>query len=614
MNQYRDFTNGQLNFPVDLGQEFLARLHANNQHYVPIVDANIYAPDPTNASDAYEPFERGSGLNAFIRNGDEGLYYGINWPGYSVWADWLVSQSQDFWTFEMIDYHSRIPYDGIWLDLSEASSFCYGSCGTNSLETNPAHPPFKLPGDPGNFDYSYPESFNVTNATEAASASAASSSQAAANPTSSSSSVTSTFTRTAPTSVRNLNLPPYVINNVQPGHSLGRGAISPNATHNDQYNSTEYDFHNVWGHQGLNATRNALLQVFPGQRPFILGRSQFAGSGQYAAHWGGDNLSKWGSMYFSIPQALQFAIAGMPMFGPDTCGFTSNTDYELCTRWMELSAFYPFYRNHNVIAAIDQEAYVWSSTATATRTVMNIRYSLLPYMYTLFYYAHTKGDTVLNALQWEYPNESYLAAVDNQFMLGPAILVTPVLQPLVDYVNGVFPGVADGTIWYDWYTLQPEEVAPQENKTLSAPLEKINVHVRGGSILPLQEPGYTTTESRQNPYSLLVALDKDGSAVGDLYLDDGISLEPNATKEVHLQYKDNALSAHIVGEYVDTNSLANITVTGLSQEPKDLTLNGQNIVDGGASAAFDHGVLRVTGLDALTKDGAWAAQWTLTVT
>lgn len=98
-----------------------------------------------------------------------------------------------------------------------------------------------------------------------------------------------------------------------------------------------------------------------------------------------DNYSFFGSMYFGIAQALQFAIAGIPMFGSDACGFAGNSDLELCSRWMQLSAFFPFYRNHNVYASIPQEAYRWAAVAEATRTVMHIRYSLLPYMYTLFY-------------------------------------------------------------------------------------------------------------------------------------------------------------------------------------------------------------------------------------
>ena len=196
---------------------------------------------------------------------------------------------------------------------------------------------------------------------------------------------------------------------------------------------------------------------------------------------------------------------------------------------MELSAFFPFYRNHNVKAAISQEACRWSSVAEASRTAISIRYSLLTYMYTLFYYAHTEGATVMRALAWEFPEDATLAGTYNQFMLGPSLLITPVLFPNTFTAHGVFPGIGEGTNWYDWYTLQPVNAQPQENVTLDAPLEKINVHIRGGSILPLQTPGNTTEVTKANPYSLLIALDEQGEATGSLYLDDGESLVPNAT-------------------------------------------------------------------------------------
>ncbi len=190
-----------------------------------------------------------------------------------------------------------------------------GSCGSGNLSLNPVHPPFKLPGEPGNVLYDYPEGFNITNATEAASASAASSSQVAASSSSGggpTSSASVEYVRSTPTpGVRDVNYPPYVINNIQ--GELASKAVAPNATHAD--GTEEYDIHNLYGHQILNATYNALLRVFPGKRPFIIGRSTFSGSGMYAGHWGGDNYSKWWSMAFSIPQALQFSLFGIPMFG-----------------------------------------------------------------------------------------------------------------------------------------------------------------------------------------------------------------------------------------------------------------------------------------------------------
>lgn len=204
-----------------------------------------------------------------------------------------------------------------------------------------------VPGEPGNVDYNYPEGFNVTNATEAAIVSSLSSSQSVAFATSTDATAptTTSYLRTTPTpGVRDINYPPYVINNIQ-GVDLAVHAVSPNATHAE--GTVEYDIHNLYGHEILNATYNALLDVFPGKRPFIIGRSTFAGSGVYAGHWGGDNYSKWAYMFFGIPQALSFSLFGIPMFGVDTCGFSGNTDEELCNRWMQLSAFFPFYRNHN---------------------------------------------------------------------------------------------------------------------------------------------------------------------------------------------------------------------------------------------------------------------------
>lgn len=319
---------------------------------------------------------------------------------------------------------------------------------------------------------------------------------------------------------------------MQAGHALVKGTISPDATHSDPANTTEYEMHNLFGYQSSNASYHALLELFPGQRPFSMSRGTFAGSGRFASHWGGDNTSTWGSMFLAISHVLTHMMAGVSMFGTNACGYTHNTDFDLCSRWMSMAAFFPFYRNHNIRGTISQEPYIWSSVAEASRRAIAVRYSLLNYIYTLFYYAHTEGDTVMRALAWEFPNDETLKATYSQFLLGPSILVTPVLTPNTDTVRGVFPGIGQGTRWYDWYTLQEIHAKPQENITLSASLEYINVHARGGTVFALQEPGYTTTATRNNSFALLATLDDNQYAEGTVYLDDGISVSPNATKIV----------------------------------------------------------------------------------
>lgn len=432
-----------------------------------------------------------------------------------------------------------------------------------------------------------------------------------------------------------MNWPPYTINHFH--GDLAVHAVSPNATHHGGF--LEYDFHNLFGHQILNATYQALLKLKAGKRPFIIGRSTFAGSGKWAGHWGGDNESRWALMYFSIPQALSFSIFGIPMFGVDTCGFGGNSNFELCSRWMQLSAFFPFYRNHNILGAISQEPYVWSSVMDATKTAMHIRYSLLPYMYTLMMQASLDGSTVMRALAWEFPNEPWLADADRQFLLGSAVMVTPVLTQGATTVDGVFPGVGDGrTVWYDWYTSAAVTggLKPGQNVTIDAPLGHIPVYLRGGSVVPIQEPGMTTTESRTNPWGLIVALDKRGEAEGRLYLDDGESLEPGAVTWVQVSFiilfilggsgrgiwwgaltdmflqfsaSKNWVYAHPKGDYVDTNALEDLTVLGLTKGPKKVWLNGHVLDSSYWSYEKKKGVLSLENLNDWFPKGAWTFGW-----
>ncbi|KAI5859541.1 glycoside hydrolase family 31 protein [Durotheca rogersii] len=587
MKSYRDFENDPINFPYSEGADFISQLHKNNQHYVPIIDSAIYAPDLDNEDDAYPSFNRGLKNDAFLLNPDGSVYIGMVWPGYTVFPDWIGSLfngtgANEWWISEVAEYFNKIRFDGIWIDMSEVASFCVGSCGSDNRHIDPVHP--RLPS----------RDDKKTTETIPAKASA---------------SAKDSYLRTTPTpGIRNVNWPPYTINNFH--GDMAVHAVSPNATHHGGI--LEYDVHNLYGHQILNATYHALLNIFPTKRPFIIGRSQFAGSGKWAGHWGGDNYSLWAYMFFTIPQALSFSLFGIPMFGPDTCGFSNDADAELCSRWTQLSAFFPFYRNHNVIGAASQEPYVWPEVAEAARTAMKIRYALLPYIYTTFYLSHSTGSTTMRALAWEFPNEPWLADADRQFLLGDAILVTPCLVQGATTVDGVFPGVGSGTVWYDWYNQTAiTGVAAGQNVTIGAPLGHIPVYIRGGSVIPLQEPGLTTAAVRASPWSLLIALDGNGHARGGLYIDDGESLTPNSTTWVDFLVEDSLLKASPRGDFVDTNALSNVTIMGADSSISRVTLNGKEIDASAWDLKKADGALRITGLNALTAGGAWSREWTL---
>ncbi|NWU89928.1 LYAG glucosidase, partial [Upupa epops] len=181
-------------------------------------------------------------------------------------------------------------------------------------------------------------------------------------------------------------------------------------------------------------------------------------------------------------------------------------------------------RQHPSPSALQpQEPFAFSPAAQATmRSSLRLRYSLLPFLYTLFHRAHSAGETVARPLFLEFPGDPNTWAVDRQLLWGGGLLITPVLEAGKTQVSGYFPA---GT-WYSlagggarrcWGALGGQWIL------LPAPLDTINVHVRAGHILPLQEPALSTAESRKKGMALLVALTAEGIARGDLFWDDGDS-------------------------------------------------------------------------------------------
>ncbi|KAJ2642413.1 hypothetical protein IW137_002732, partial [Coemansia sp. RSA 1287] len=462
MDKTRDFTFDAVNYPVSEMKKQLDALHARGQKMVLITDPAIHVDD------AYGTFVRGRDQDVFIKNADGSLYVGQVWPGYTVFPDWFAANTSEWWSDELQRYFDMLPIDGMWIDMNEPASFCTGSCGSNRpMNEEPTLP--WLSTAPHRF-------INKTN---------------------------------------RMLVPPYAINN----HELELSDKTVETTAIHATGVTEYHVHNLYGHMESRATRDFLLAYRRNQRPFILSRSTFAGSGALVSHWTGDNMASWTDLHVSIASVFDFGIFGIPMVGADICGFYGNTTEELCARWMELGAFYPFSRSHNAKGLAPQEPYRWASVAKATRRALRVRYALLAYMYSAYQDSVDHGWPVARPLVFEFPSSQF-ASNDKQMLIGSSILVSPVLTQGARSVDAVFPTGR----WYDWYT-HAHINGHNTNVTLDAPLEHINVHIRGGSIVPTQRPEMTTRQVRQNDYELVVATSANGTATGQLYVDDGESFD-----------------------------------------------------------------------------------------
>jgi alpha-glucosidase len=276
--------------------------------------------------------------------------------------------------------------------------------------------------------------------------------------------------------------------------------------------------HNVYGMQMARATYEGLARLRPDQRPFVLSRSGYAGIQRYAVLWTGDNSSRWDHLRLASRMCLALGLSGVPFCGFDTGGFWLPATGELLVRYTQLGAVFPFFRNHSALGTPDQEPWAFGPHVEAlVRAAIELRYRLLPYLYTVFAEAARDGAPIARALIYAFPDDETLAGVDDEHLLGADLLCAPVMEE--DQPRRVvhFPRGA----WVDWQS--GERVIGPARRPVDSPLDVLPLFVREGAILPLGPVQQYSGEDVDHLITLACYLgaEEGATASGMLYEDDG---------------------------------------------------------------------------------------------
>jgi alpha-glucosidase len=336
--------------------------------------------------------------------------------------------------------------------------------------------------------------------------------------------------------------------------------------------------HNILGMENARATYEGLRKLQPDIRPLVLTRAAFAGTQRFAATWTGDNTSSWDHMRISTPQLLNLGLSGFGFVGDDIGGFIGGPTPELLTRWMELGAFNPFYRNHAEKGTRQREPWVDGPEHEAIRRrYIEERYRLLPYIYTGMEENSRTGVPFMRPMFLEFPNNSNLETNGTEFMFGDAMLIAPKNWPFIQKPYDV--ALPEGE-WYDYWT--GEKFPGEQNLQVDPPMQTLPVYVRSGAIIPEQPVVQYVGEKPEGPLNLRVYPGK--NCHGDLYMDDGNTLAYQKGDFMRLHFSCEVAADHLdlkisapEGSFQPWFSKIRVLVEGATSDVKSATIDGKTV-------------------------------------
>ncbi|NRA93985.1 MAG: DUF4968 domain-containing protein [Psychroserpens sp.] len=335
--------------------------------------------------------------------------------------------------------------------------------------------------------------------------------------------------------------------------------------------------HNIYGMQMARATYQGLKKYAYPKRPFVITRSAYSGTQRYTSTWTGDNVATWEHLWIANVQAQRMAMSGFSFAGSDIGGFAEQPQGELFTRWIQLGVFHPFCRVHSSGDHGDQEPWAFDEDVTdIVRKFVEIRYQLLPYLYTAFWQLVDQGTPILKSLVLYDQDDVHTHYRTDEFIFGDSILVCPILE---QNARGRRMYVPRGN-WYNYWT--NEVIKGGKEIWVDADIESMPIFIKEGAIIPKYPVQQYVDELDIDEVTLDVYY-KEGKEVSKLFDDaeDGYDYTKGrySLRTFKLKGKKDEfiIQQHKLGKYTTKYKTFNVNIFGLPFTVKEIQLDNEVI-------------------------------------
>ena len=410
--------------------------------------------------DGYDVYEEGVQNNYFCKNAEDGDFVGAVWPGRVHFPDFLQPKARD-WFGKKYAVLTEQGIDGIWNDMNEPAIFYT----EDRLADTCAEIEKLTAGNMGIQEY---------------------------------------FAFTGMVAGLNGNIGDY-----------------DKFYHNVDGKMVKHsEVHNLYGMNMTRSAFEALQEISPEKRTLFFSRSSYIGAHRYGGIWQGDNKSWWSHILQSMQQLPALNMAGFLFTGSDTGGFGCDTTEDLMIRWLQYSLFTPLFRNHSADGTREQELYQFSNVEAAGKMIQ-IRYSLIPYLYSEFLKAALNDEMMFKPLSFDFPDDAMAEQVEDQLLLGNELMIAPIYK---QNAQGRYVYLPEEMMLVRMHSSKDytTEILPKGHHYVSVGLDELVFFIRNQKAIPFAESAKNTAKTDYNTIQLL---GYEGSSY-ELYTDNGTSPNP----------------------------------------------------------------------------------------